>query len=441
MGSPDPMRQALFPLAVSVRASSASDLQSVGNGAGASRRLLPTSSRLRRATSAFCFLLAVLGLALNERRSVRALRTLLEARDSVQPVPCTPLAENQGRLVSFSCMLTDLSTLRDGEFGVVVTAVALTRHVEVLQWFESPSACGRRRLQRANCTGVAYSRLWSERHIPSAAFLEPGHENPDLPLQPLSWRADALHAGGFLLPAPLAARLQREADVPFTQTRAVCGADRSTDAAGHCRWTAADGGLYLSAHSGGSEAPQVGDARVTWRKVAAAAVSALGVQSVTAEGETTLSSFSAGGDSEPLLFFEEGVISADEMLEAARVETSSVTWLGRIICSALLFFALGRLLPDAVVMFGGQCVDPTSLRHVLADMLVADSSAPAALGSLGVASAVGAAYWLGVRPATGGPLLCVSLACVVAIVFLGDKARKAREGKSPRSCDEAYGQA
>ncbi len=237
------------------------------------------------------------------------------------------------------------------------------------------------------------------------------------------WTPDALHAGAYLLPPALVARLRAGVLLPLANlsTSAVCA-----DAAA-CAWrldTAAGGGLYYGA-SPAAPAPAIGDLRVSWAYCKDTSVSVVGVQRRTPDGGATLSPYTARSGHTCFLL-EEGLVPASAMIALAKARNASLTWTLR--CLGCVMNYVGILLflaPLGVALDLVPLVGP-----FISDLLSFGVGIVAAGCSLALCSLTIALAWLAVRPAIGVPLLLLSIAVTAAGAHARNRRRRQRAGSA-----------
>jgi len=377
------------------------------------------------------FFLTLWALWWNEQSSVRSIRALLEARRVVSEAACSPSALLSGKLVHIDCPITSVPTLTDGDFGVSVQTLGLRRRVESYQWVQhehkrcwkdDPNA------QEEQCeVTFSYSMEWRDSHQASHTFHQPqGHTNPPWSVSSSWQRAPEAHAGGYLLPTDLANRLNREADLSFTDSTVVCQAwaDGQGGSEQRCPWSSTGTGLYYRAGTSGGplrSAPAVGDVRVSWSRVVADRVSVLAQQQASGERGATLRPFVARSG-KAVQLFAEGSVSAEALLSASEASNRFWTWALRGFFTYLNWTALCWIFQPLSV---AAAVLPLIGRFV-SDVAALGISLAALLTSALVCSLTVAVAWAAVRPEVALPLLLVALGAGGSLATARDKARRRR---------------
>jgi hypothetical protein len=367
-------------------------------------------SRLKGSAKGIIFgLLMVLAACLllfkNEGRAVDRYKALKEGGKAVVSVDSLQVvAGNEGKLVH-TTGATDVGDLiSDPEFGVSVKAVHLERTVEMYQWQEHTRRDTKKKVggSTETTTTYSYSKGWSDRLVSSSSFQESrGHENPaSMPYHSRSFVAQNVTLGAFSLSSGLIQRMSSWEDHPVQSTSALPDAVRA-------RARVDAGAFYLGANP---SAPQVGDMRISFRKVRPAVTSVVARQ--TGSGLEAYPTRS-GGSIELLRI---GTASADEMFESAKQANKPMTWALRVIGFLLMMFGFRLILGPLSVMAD---VLPAlgNLAERGVNLLAAAFAVPLALLTIAMA-------WIFYRP-----LLAIGILLLTAMVTIAllRRAREARE--------------
>jgi hypothetical protein len=362
-------------------------------------RVTSSSSWFSRIGKAFGGILVGLILLIvllfwNEGRAVKTYNTLKEGQGIVIDVSADSVdSAHEGKLVHLTADATTEETLADEEFGISANVIRLRRDVAMYQWTENKSSETRKKLGggEETVTTYTYSKEWSSGLNDSSSFHEPaGHENPsEFPHDSMTWDAETVPAGAFLLSAGLVAQLSNFSDLPVRDVPE--GAEWPANA------TANKGGIYLGADPA---QPQIGDARIKFSVVEPGPVSIVAAQAGDSFAEYRSK---AGGT---IGMITAGKVSAQQMFEDAITTNTLITWLVRLggfillwIGFALLFAPLS-VLADIVPLFGSLVGAATGL---IAFLL-----------ALALALTIIAFAWLFFRPLLGVTLLILA---IVAAVF------------------------
>lgn len=347
----------------------------------------------------------VLLLFWNEGRAVQTYNSLKEGQGLVIDIMADSVdAANEGKLVHLTGDATAGDLVVDEDFGVSAGALRLRRDVEMYQWQESQKSETRKKLGggEETVTTYSYAREWSGSRIDSSSFHEPaGHENPSaFPYASLTWDAEDVAVGAFLVPAALVAQLAG------FETLAVRDVPEGASWPETARLD--KGGIFLGADPA---RPQVGDVRIRYAVVEPGPVSLIAAQT-----GNTFANYrtKAGGD---IAMVVPGRVPAQQMFEKAISDNTVLTWVLRLVGFVLLWIGFGLLfaplsvLADIVPLFGNLVGMATGLFAFL----------------LGLALALGviAFAWLFFRPLLGILLLVLAVAAIVAGLRLLRKSPQA----------------
>lgn len=345
--------------------------------------------------------LAVGLLFWNEGRAVLRYKTLQEGGGSVISIESTRIDPvNEGRLVHVSGTADTKETLLDPDFGVPAQAIRLSRRVEMYQWMESRHSETRKKLGggEETVTTYEYEPGWSEQLIDSRQFKKTqGHANPDRMLfRSVSWQADEITLGAFLLPRFLVDTLHN--DVPFPIEGEV-----SVVASHHLPLHRQADGFYLGREPG---QPTIGDMRISYAIVRPTEVSVISKQAGNTfqRYQTT-----AGGT---IAMLEPGYRPAEEMFAAAQRSNTILTWALR--AGGYLVMSLGFAMVLAPLVVIADVVP------AIGSLLGAGTKFVSALLAGGISLITIGIAWLYYRPLLGIAFL-VAAAGLVFIAFFRAK--------------------
>ena len=281
--------------------------------------------------------------------------------DQARPGP-----DSDGQLVFVSGTPQIVTPARDPEFNVGAAAVALVRKVEMFQWHEVNA--GRR----------SYDQDWVDHPVDSSKFAQPvGHENPGaFPFERARFDSVDVRVGGFRLGPKLVAGIAGVEDfVPDLRTLPPNLA---------ATFQVADGALVTSADP---QRPQVGDLRVSWMRIAPAALTVL----ARAQGGELVQTQDASG--RDLAQVQIGLRSLSDVVPDA-APRPNYAWAKRVL--AILLAWVGALL-----VFSPGCRDKW--------LALFAGVAPLAL--------LACISWFGVRNTVGMVLLAVGILASVAATW------------------------
>lgn len=349
-------------------------------------------------------------LAWNEGRAVKRARALQEGAGQVVSVSADAVdPANQGRLIHVSARAETDEQLTDPEFGVTARALKLRRSVEMYQWREESRSETREKLGGGTETVTTYSydKGWARHPIDSSSFRHPqGHGNPDrMPYQQWSQIADDAHLGGFRLSRSLLAQLDTFEPVPLASepnpTRAELQLPPDAQLDGHQ--------IYLGDDPG---APKIGDTRIRFAAVYPQPISVIAVQ----RGNRFAPYQASNGDTIELL--ETGVLSAQEMFEAAQQRNRLLTWGLRLGGFVLMSVGIGLLFGTLRVL---ASIVPALGRLVGGTIGLVSGLLAAMISLVTIAIA-----WLFYRPLVGAGLLVAAAALLIGLKRVGSKAAQSQ---------------
>ncbi len=297
------------------------------------------------------FIAAFPVLFINEWHAVSLRGALTAAEAETVEVAIEPIDQaNDNRLVHIVGRAETERTLGDIKFNLsFADTLILIREAEMYQWKET------KRTRTVDETGggsrtettYSYSREWSSSLIDSSRFnRRQGHENPrDMPIQGASFKVDDARVGAFRLNDDVLSEFTGEASA------AQIPGDYSPPAQFR-----KEGG-YLYTGFGNPSSPEVGDIRVSFRRLPELDVSVIGQQAAGAIGTYR------GYQGHDLLLAEPGRLGVAQMFEIAHGELNMFMWVIRfvgffmmLVGIRLLFSplqAVANLLPIAGRMVGG----------------------------------------------------------------------------------------
>jgi len=325
----------------------------------------------------FVSMLGVLGW--NEQSSVCSSRALAAAEEAVEAVDCDARPEmNKGSLVHFDCPLAreSLPEWTPGSFGIDgaaeafrVSAVRVTQTVEMLQCKEEVETHKRKQGDKVIETKTyTYTKEWSDREVESNGFkawsvddawqaLSRGcggdfKGNRPFPVRSAQRHAQRLVAGNFDVTRHVG-RVAADTPIDFLSSwhgwRFQLGGETAT---------VARSAIYCGCRP---EEPDIGCARVTYRRSSAARVSHLaeagadgGTRPWAAPGSWMCS---PRGQSSSVDLFREGSSGAAELVRAAQGTNAVMTWLIRVL--GVLFAVFGVRLSLYPVEALAQALDGT----------------------------------------------------------------------------------
>ena len=324
----------------------------------------------------------------NEGRTVRTGDMLDEVRGAYVEMenPNKKDASLEGELVHATAMAQTEDSLTDTQFGICAKAISISRHVEYYQWVEEEHSESKDKLggKQETVTTYTYTRAWVSTPCESADFKDPAYQNKNFVLttvEPSDQYADNVSFGAYQLTSSQIQRISSEQDMDLaiaedllrqfdqsaksayqrfhgtntpaadaapqpatpsavlpdsakTMADSLQAANDSIKAVTDSLMAKAENKKDLEyVHQAGNMlyfgrvpgSPEVGDVRVTFKKVVPAKVTVMAVvdgnsfKSYKAKNGTTFQSLTMGKK------------SADEILESAESSNNFMKWLLRLL--------------------------------------------------------------------------------------------------------------
>ncbi len=330
-------------------------------------------------------LIAPAMLFFNECSSVETAKSLSEGAGAVVSVSADSVAAgNDGKLVHVSGTATTTETLSDPDFGVSLSAIRLSRDVQMYQWKEEKKT---KTEGSQKTTTYTYTEGWQDDLIRSSGFEEvAGHQNPEsMPYEDRTLSAQTVTLGAFTLSA------EQVGDLSASE---ILTPEASS-------YTIQDGYLYPASDPA---SPRIGDIRVRYRVLRPGPVSLVAKQS----GSTFSSYQTDAGKSISLI--QSGTATAEDMFAAAQSANVVMTWVLRLVGFLMIFGGLNlligplRVVAQRIPLLGGLFGAGMSLVTFLV-------AAAASLVIIALA-------WLTARPLLGIVLLLLGGGALVGSVVL-----------------------
>nr|WP_314092564.1 TMEM43 family protein [uncultured Shinella sp.] len=360
----------------------------------------------------FILLIACIWLLFwNEGRSVKTYRSLVEGAGLVVSVDNGSVdPANEGKLVHISGPVKPVGVPEDAQLGISAEgAVGLDRVVEMYQWVEDSKSETRKQLggSEETVTTYSYRKEWNHREISSGSFRQPGHDNPQKPIDDESFAVDTASIGAFSVDGRTAANLGDDRPIPLT----ALDATRVGEAATLGKPVSALGGQAVFSFD--PQNPQIGDIRISFKRSDLSEASFVGAQR-----GTRLTPYKTTNGRE-LLLSEAGIHDAAAMFETAQSENTIITWLVRVgglvgifIGFAFIFSILG-VIGDVVPFIGSIVNFGTSMIALILTLLIGP--------------AVIAIAWIAYRPFVAIAVLVIGVALAAGILYL----RKGKTASAP----------
>jgi len=333
----------------------------------------------------------------NEGRAVKTHKSLKEGAGLVTSIDNSTVDElNEGKLVHLSGPATTTQALKDSEFPVSATALALKRTVRMYQWQETKQSEKKKKAGggEETVTTYTYEKIWSESLINSSNFKKPAdHRNPGhKPFENRIVIADKVTLGAFILPGHLVSRISSYAPVP---------AAALPDSRQPVRLS--DNGYYVGNNE---KNPEIGDAMISFAAVMPTQVTLVAQQKGNSFAPYATS---AGGLIEELAA---GQFSAAEMFKNARGANTLMTW-------GLRFLGVFLLMIGFLLLFNPLSVVADVIPFA-GNIVAMGAAVISFLFTMTISAAIIAMAWIAYRPV----IAVFVLTGAVVIVFLWIRAKK-----------------
>jgi len=338
----------------------------------------------------------------NEGRSVKTYRALAEGAGLVASVENGSVdPANEGRLVHVSGPVKPVGVPQDDVLGISAAGAAgLERIVEMYQWVETSKSETRKQLggSEETVTTYSYSKEWKRGAVDSGRFRQPGHDNPQLPIDDARFTVPSATIGAFSVDGRTVARLGEDRPVPLTAAEA----GRLGGAVTLGKPVAIVGGQAVFSFD--PQTPQVGDIRIRFERSDIAEASFVGAQ----RGTTLIPYKTTNG--RDLFLSEAGLADAGAMFDAAQSENTIVTWLVRVGGLVGLFVGFAFILS-----FLGVIADVVPF---VGSIVRFGTMAIALILTLLLGPAVIAVAWIAYRPLIAIAVLAAGIALAAGILYL-----------------------
>lgn len=343
----------------------------------------------------------------NEGRAVQAERGLNEALGIVAQADAAGIDPAlKGKLVHISGEAATDEAIRDSATGAsFAPSLVVARTVEMYQWDESKETRTEEKVggTQTTTTTYTYSKKWSESYRDSSEFqTREGHVNPPMPLQSQSFTPEQAKLGAW--------RLTRGQLLDLSDLR-----DVSLDEA-PAGWRLEMGRLYKGKGSDG--APEVGDLRVSYARVA----SPTPVSIVGKQGDGVIAPYATSNGYE-IELVANGTVDAATMIRDKQSDETILTWVLRAVGMVVLWIAFCMIL--------GPLQAVANVVPFVASLI----GGAVALVALALALPLGlftmAAAWIFYRPFVAAALIVAGVG--LAFVLFKMRARKAPPGLATAS--------
>lgn len=350
------------------------------------------------------FLAAFIVLFWNEGRAVKTHKGLQEGASSVVSVSADKVdATNEGKLVHLTGEAITEETLTDPMFNVSVTAIKLSRSVEMFQWKETKKTKSKKKVGggKTKTTTYDYEKVWSGSAISSTNFKEKtGHQNPgDLPYESTTFQADDVTVGAFTLSPSLVSKMSGWSKVPVSATELPNAT------------IVESGTVYIG--TGSVSNPQIGDVKVSFESVDPGVVSI-----VSKQVSETFSAFNTSQGT-TIDMLTEGTATADDMFTAAEAANNTMTWILRLVGFVMMFAGLMAIFKPLTVV--------ADVIPLFGNLLGLGLGIFSGILSIGLSFITIAIAWIFYRPLIGIILLVLAVGLIGFFTYLGIQKKKKKQ--------------
>jgi hypothetical protein len=374
------------------------------------------------------FIAATILLWWNEGRAVKTTKMLNEAQGAYvemeNPSKIDPALD--GELVHATAVATTQDSLIDSRFGFGATAISLQRDVEYYQWVEHSESKSEDKLggKEVTTTTYTYTKEWVPSPIQSSAFKDPDYQNKNMVLTTVEaqdqW-AENVSFGAYKLNPSLIHSISSSEPVQLAIDERILK-DLND---GIARIQKADSLNYV--HQDGNvlyigrvpSSPEVGDVRVSWKKIVPAKVSIIS----QVDGDSFKAYKAKNGKTFQTLVM--GKRDASEIFESEHSTNKLLLWVLRIVGIFLVVAGLKGIF--------GFLETLLKVLPFLANILGWGVGVVCWVVGLVWSLIVIALAWLFYRPVLGIGLLAVAAFLIWVFAFKGKDKLKEMAGKTPNA--------
>lgn len=219
----------------------------------------------------------IVALFWNEGRSVAVYKSLKEGLSIVVAADANQIDPAlEGNLVHIESDVIPDADVVDAETGITVSdAIGIGRMVEMYQWVENQNSTTEKKLGggEETVTTYSYAKEWRFQPEDSSKFKEPqGHENPEFWLFSNDTYVNSAQLGAYRMSGDQLAPVGLRETLPITdETAASASAALGYPGEGRAVMEA----LYFGLDE---NAPQIGDTKITFRRIVLPEASVVGMQ-------------------------------------------------------------------------------------------------------------------------------------------------------------------
>lgn len=368
----------------------------------------------------FGFVLIIAAIVLlwkNEHNYVNTNKMLIQASQDVVEMP-NPAAIDpalEAKLVHATAVAMTADTLSDPDFPVKENAVRIQRDVEYYQWVEHSESTTKDKIGggQETTTTYTYSKEWSSSPVNSAEFKDPAYQGVNsviTNIEEFDAIAQNVTFGAYKLTEGMARSFSCDLPVELP-------AELAKDSTIHVNHNV----LYYGKNT---DAPEVGDVRVTFTKSAASAEATIMAKVVGTSFEAYKFQINKSTSKSFGPIIRMGSHSAENIIEDQKSSNSTWTWIKRLIGILLMIAGFRNIFSILVTIL--KVLPPLAS--------IADVGVGIVTGALGLSLSliIILIAWISARPVLAIILLVVAVALVV---FLMSKSKKKAQ-EAPQTVTE-----
>ena len=282
----------------------------------------------------------------NEGRAVKRARALDEGQGLVVTVAADAVqGGNEGKLILTNGEAKATAPVQEPDFGFTADGIAIKREVSFYQWVENTKSETQKKLGGGTETVTTYNYVkeWVSSPVNSGNFKEPaGHVNmANVDYKSGTFPAKEVKVGAFALSSKLISGISGDDPIPLTPEMLAQTPFDPNAESNFGKFQLDQGGFYFGMNP---TSPNIGDVRVTFKKVPFQTVSVLGKQTQGTIGAYITSN---GGELESV---RAGVLGKDQFFAAEKSDNETMTWMLRGLGFFLCFVGIGMIFkPISVV--------------------------------------------------------------------------------------------
>ena len=369
------------------------------------------------------FIASFIVLWWNEGRAVKTSQGLDEGASQVVSADANLLDENNdGKLVHISGKVISDEILKDEEFDFEVNALKLRRNIEMYQWIEETEQTKEKETggSEKTITTYNYKKEWQNTVVNSGDFKIPeGHVNPSaFPYAEYNQLVKNATIGAYSLPMSLLHEIDNYSSyaIKKVDTTKIKNASLLNEGGANIsEGITVKQKIYIG--EGTNSAPQIGDVKVSFEVVNSGDEYSLVAQQI----DNTFEKFntSTGTNIEMISL---GVISAENMFEAAHKSNTITTWVLRFVGFLMMFIGLTLVFKPLVIL--------ADVLPMLGSLLGMGLSLFSGIISFSLSFITIAIAWVFFRPVLGITLLAVGIGTIIFFFIKASQKRKLATMKS-----------